>query len=401
MTTVKMQAHCLLAGAAVCAACTYPLAQTSTVADFVHHVALAGAIGALADWWGVTAIFKRPLGINAPGSDVLHKNYDRLTGALADFVCDDLLAAVNVMQALQPVNLGRLLVEHFRSENNMQRLWDALRPLMQHVLASLNTERAEQLLAGELPKYIASLKVPQLIIDTLQRAVAQDSFKGLWQLLAQEGRALLAKPEFNSLLAGIAQLAEEEYINDSTLRKFFVSGKAEQLVPVFKQQLALTLADLANAQSSLRCTLDNWLLTKLESYRSDVEFTEWVNSKLTELAMQYAKGAKVKFFRQDADMLFALLEEKFAVLANSEVAQNDVDAWLKRMLMLLLEQNHAVIHKMVSDKLAAYDRDELIVSMEQRVGDDLQNIRKSGTYLGAMMGGILFIIELLAERLVG
>ena len=401
MATVKTQAHCLLAGSTALCVFSYPFTQGNVAIDFLHHVALAGTIGGLADWWGVTAIFKRPLGINAPGSDVLRKNYDRLTGALADFVCDDLLAATNVMQALQPVNFGRLLVEHFRSENNMQRLWDALQPLTQHVLASLNTERAEQLLAKELPKYIASLKVPQLIIDTLQRAVAQDSFKGLWQLLAQEGRALLAKQEFNSLLTGIAQLAEEEYISDSTLRQFFVSGKAEQLVPVFRQQLVLALADLANAHSSLRCTLDNWLLTKLESYRGDIAFTEWVNSKLTELALQYAKGAKAKFLQQDADMLFVLLEEKFAALANSEVEQREVDAYIKRMLTLLLEQNHAVIHQMVSDKLAAYDRDELIASMEQRVGDDLQNIRKSGTYLGAMMGGLLFIIELLAERLVG
>ena len=43
----------------------------------------------------------------------------------------------------------------------------------------------------------------------------------------------------------------------------------------------------------------------------------------------------------------------------------------------------------------------MIEKMEQRVGDDLQNIRKSGTCIGGLMGAVLFIIATMAERLVG
>ena len=97
MATVKTQAHCLLAGAAAAAVCAWPWAQGSLAADFIHHTALAATIGGLADWWSVTALFKRPLGINAPGTDVLRNNYERLTTGLADFVSNDLLTAENVM----------------------------------------------------------------------------------------------------------------------------------------------------------------------------------------------------------------------------------------------------------------------------------------------------------------
>lgn len=401
MTTVKMQAHLLLVGAAACAVCAYPLAQTSVAADFVHHVALAGAIGGLADWWGVTAIFKRPLGINAPGSDVLRKNYDRLTSALADFLSNDLLATKNVMQAVEQENLAQLLVEYFREQNNLQQFWGAVRPLAQHALKMLNTQQAEQLLAAELPKYVANLRLPELVLDLLQNSVAKDSFHGLWQLLVQEGRKILYKAEFQSLLTGMARLAEDEYKEDSILRKFFVAGKAEELVPVFTKQLELALADFTDAGSTLRRQIDNWLLAKLENYRHDVAFREWLNAKVSQLAMQYAHNAKEQWQKQDADMLFELLEKKFALLANSEKAQQEADDWLKRMVQILLEQNHSAIHRLISEKLAAYDRDELIASMEARVGDDLQNIRKSGTYIGGLLGGLLFVIEFVAERLVG
>ena len=110
MATVKTQAHCLLAGAAAAAVCAWPWAQSSLAADFVHHTALAATIGGLADWWGVTALFKRPMGINAPGTDVLRNNYERLTTGLADFVSNDLLTAENVMQAVGRENFAKLLL---------------------------------------------------------------------------------------------------------------------------------------------------------------------------------------------------------------------------------------------------------------------------------------------------
>ena len=119
MATVKSQAHCLLAGAAAAAVCAWPWAQGSLAADFIHHTALAATIGGLADWWGVTALFKRPLGINAPGTDVLRNNYERLTTGLADFVSNDLLTAENVMQAVGRENFAKLLLAHFAQQQNV------------------------------------------------------------------------------------------------------------------------------------------------------------------------------------------------------------------------------------------------------------------------------------------
>lgn len=401
MATVKTQAHCLLAGAAVTTALTWPWAQGSVLINALHHVALAATIGGLADWWGVTAIFQRPLGINAPGTDVLRNNYERLTEALAVFVSDDLLATANVMRAVEQESFAQLLVEHFRTAGQMERLREVLHPLVQHALASLNTQQAEQLLAAELPKYIDSLHVPELVIDILQRAVATNSLQGIWQLVAEEGRQVLHKREFKTLLQGMAQLAEEEYNDNSILRKFFVGGKAQELVPVFTRQLEQALMSLTDAQSELRCAIDSWLLSKLEGYRHDISFNDKLNKKLTELALEYAQGAKQLWLPQDADLLFDLLERRFAALANSERAQRDLDVFLKQLLESLLEQNHAALRELVRAKLAAYDRDELIASMQERVGDDLQNIRKSGTYIGGLLGGLLFLIEFLAERLVG
>lgn len=400
MATVKTQAHCLLAGAAAAAVCAWPWAQSSLAADFVHHTALAATIGGLADWWGVTALFKRPMGINAPGTDVLRNNYERLTTGLADFVSNDLLTAENVMQAVADENFAKLLLAHFAQQQNVERLWQTVRPLAEHALQSLNTRQAEQLLLQELPKYIASLRIPEILVDALQKAVANGSFNGLWQLAAQDAKQILHKAEFIALLEGLAKMAEEEYNKDSLLRNLFVSGQAAKLVPLFVQELEKTLDALADPASELRRQLDNWLLARMEDYRHDIAFADWLNGKLSQMATAKALAFKELLQTQDVDVLLQLLQNRLQLLANSEVEQGKLDNTLKELLLQVLTMQHDTVYDLVLHKLQSYDKDDLIAKMELRVGDDLQNIRKSGTCIGGLMGAVLFIIATLAERLV-
>ena len=400
MATVKTQAHCLLAGAVAAAVCAWPWAQSSLAADFVHHTALAATIGGLADWWGVTALFKRPMGINAPGTDVLRNNYERLTTGLADFVSNDLLTAENVMQAVADENFAKLLLAHFAQQQNVERLWQTVRPLAEHALQSLNTRQAEQLLLQELPKYIASLRIPEILVDALQKAVANGSFNGLWQLAAQDAKQILHKAEFTTLLEGLAQMAEEEYNKDSLLRNLFVSGQAAKLVPLFVQELEKTLVALADPASELRRQLDNWLLARMEDYRHDIAFADWLNGKLSQLATAKALAFKELLQTQDVDILLQLLQNRLQLLANSEVEQGKLDHALKELLLQVLTMQHDTVYDLVLQKLQSYDKDDLIAKMELRVGDDLQNIRKSGTCIGGLLGAVLFVIATLAERLV-
>ncbi len=400
MVTVKTQANCLLAGVAAVAAAAYPWAGVSVAADFVHHVALAATVGGLADWWGVTAIFKRPLGIGAPGTDVLRNNYERLTQALADFVSNDLLSVDNVLRAVEQESFAALLLAHFEQQENQERFWQAMRPLVEHALRSLNTQQFETLLQTELPKYIASLHLTEILVDAMQRAVADGSLDGLWRLLAQEAKQLLHEEEFVALLAGLAQLAEEEYNKDSFLRKLFVGGEAAQLSSVLTHGLEQALDALADSSSELRHQVDNWLLARLEERRYDRRLADWLNTKATQLLTDRACALQQVLLTQDVDVLRNLLQRRLALLQASSTQQEKLDVTLKGLLQQVLEQKHAAVYKLVKDKLAAYDRDELVCKMEQRVGDDLQNIRKSGTIIGGLVGGLLYMLAAVLERLV-
>ncbi len=401
MITVKTQANCLLAGVAAAAAASYPWANASVAANFVHHVALAATVGGLADWWGVTALFKRPLGIGAPGTDVLRNNYERLTQALADFVSNDLLSADNVLSAVEQESFATLLLAHFERQENQERFWQAVRPLVEHALSSLNTQQVEELLQARLPKYIASLHLTEILVDALERALANGTFDGLWRLLTQEAKQLLHKAEFVTLLDGLTQLAEEEYNKDSLLRELFVSGQTAQLTPVLLRGLEQALDALADSSSELRRQVDNWLLARLEERRHDIALADWVNTKATQLVTSKACDLQQTLLTQDVDVLRDLLQRRLVLLQASSTQQQELDVTLKGFLRQALELKHDAVRNLIMQKLADYDRDELIFRMEQRVGDDLQNIRKSGTIIGGLFGGLLFVLSAVLERLVG
>src|SRR4051812_44408519 len=82
----------LLAGAAVFAA-TYAVPRSLAV-ECVRAVAEAAMVGALADWFAVSALFRRiPLPFVQRHTDIIARNKVRIGGNLASFVRDEFLDA--------------------------------------------------------------------------------------------------------------------------------------------------------------------------------------------------------------------------------------------------------------------------------------------------------------------
>lgn len=399
--SVKTQANVLLASVGAVAAASYPWAQGSVLLNLVHHTALAATIGGLADWWGVTAIFARPLGVSAPGTDMLRRRYTDLQEGLTDFVCRDLLSPENVLQAVQQESFARLLAEHFSEQKHMDAAQTVLQPLADEVLHKLNTAEAEQLLLHEVSRYLPSLHLSDILLNVAQRAVANHRLEGIWQLLLDAGMRLLHCAEFTALLKNMAQRAETHYTQDSILRDFFVSGKAEELLPYFTESLEKLLVSLGDSESELRRTLDSWLLAKLEELRHNIAFQNWVNDKAAQLVLHQACVLQDELRSQDTAWLFTLARQKLIAMAQNEEMLAQADIALKNFLAQAMETKQEALRQVVSARLAAFSRDEVIARLQAKVGDDLQNIRISGTLIGALLGAVLFVIEYVAERLVG
>lgn len=76
---------------------------------YVAAAAEAGMVGALADWFAVTALFRRPLGLPIPHTAIIPTKKDQLGVSLGEFVGENFLSEEVVRGRLRAVGIGSRL----------------------------------------------------------------------------------------------------------------------------------------------------------------------------------------------------------------------------------------------------------------------------------------------------
>ena len=69
----------------------FPLQDTHPVWGYVRAAAEGGMVGALADWFAVTALFRHPMGVPVPHTALIPRKKDQLGAALTEFVQENFL----------------------------------------------------------------------------------------------------------------------------------------------------------------------------------------------------------------------------------------------------------------------------------------------------------------------
>ena len=126
MADNKTKATATLAASAVFAVSTLPeisplkFILTGSIGGFalglLNHGFLAATIGGMADWFGVTALFHKPLGIGFH-TEILKRNRARIMDAIVEFVGSDLLNTKNIMETVRDENTAQLLIDYFEQNN--------------------------------------------------------------------------------------------------------------------------------------------------------------------------------------------------------------------------------------------------------------------------------------------
>src|SRR5690554_2002320 len=73
---------------------------------YVKAFSEAGMVGALADWFAVTALFRYPMGLKIPHTNLINNNKDALGKNLGDFVSDNFLTATTIRSYIDKLSLS-------------------------------------------------------------------------------------------------------------------------------------------------------------------------------------------------------------------------------------------------------------------------------------------------------
>ena len=109
LVRMKVAATGLLLAATLVFIVTRTLEDRWSWLGYVRATAEAAMVGALADWFAVTALFRHPLGLPIPHTAIIPNRKDQLGRGLGTFVQTNFLAPEVLTERLQAMGVARRL----------------------------------------------------------------------------------------------------------------------------------------------------------------------------------------------------------------------------------------------------------------------------------------------------
>jgi uncharacterized membrane-anchored protein YjiN (DUF445 family) len=398
---MKMVALSFLIGATgVFLACRWAQAHTSAGVwvGYVRAAAEAGMVGALADWFAVTALFKHPLGIPIPHTAIIKRKKDQLGEGLGTFVRENFLSPAVVETKLRdaqvPSRLGKWLSEPSHAERVASETATILRVLVE----LLRDEDVQQVIDRMIVRRIAEPQWGPPVGRVLATLLAENRQEALIQLLADRAFQW-------SLNAGeiIQRVVERD--SPSWSPRFIDHLVGDR---IHRELMDFTDKVRRNPDHELRRSATRFLFEFADDLQHDpdtITRAEAVKEQLMardEIAGAAATAWKTlkRLVLDGVDDPSSALRTRIAdtVVRVGESLRDDadlrdkVDNWIVRAAQHLVSQYGVEITAIITETIERWDAEEASRRIELHVGRDLQFIRINGTVVGALAGLVIYAV---------
>jgi uncharacterized membrane-anchored protein YjiN (DUF445 family) len=407
----------VLAGAAVTAVLAYPL-RTTWWGAWILAVAEAGLVGGLADWFAVTAIFRRPLGLPIPHTALIPANWELMAARVGRMVGDRVLTKQFVMEEIGRLDLGQAL------ERAAQRVGRAD--------LEAGTRTVARWLVSQIPPHGVHDLLERLRVILAGRTWAPGLATAIdvarqrgWdeQLVATAFRALsdsLRRPAMHALVTDLVDHLLERYGQGASTYPRFWLRVADFLGLIDRDRIVASLQSAArevahDAQHPLRRTLraalaelparlrdEAALAARVDQVAREILEGETLRDLMNSLASTLQRSVITDVDAPESTLIAWVTERleraRLDVIAD-EVVRRDLDRWVKRRLGEAIERQHGRIAEVIEKGVLALGSEGAVRLIEEHVGDDLQYIRVNGTVVGGLAGGAIYGVHLLLRWL--
>lgn len=362
----------------------------------------AAMVGGLADWFAVTALFRRPLGLPIPHTAIIPENKDRIADTLADFLRSNFLTPPVVARRLRALNLagsvGAFLTD--RRIGGEARLREGAARLAADVLHALDEERLGGMLKGVIRSQAERLRPAPLLGQMLSAAIADGRHMPLlesglrWagetlekneplirELAARRANRILQLTGLdnrivNAVLDGVYRLLAEAIVQpDHPLRQRVETGLARLADDLQHDPVMQARVERMEAELLANPAVGRWLDGLWERLRANLLRA----TEDPEAAMSGWLGES--------------LQELGGALQGDPRLQQLVNRFARRALVGIVSRYGVQIVQLVSETVKRWDARTVTARIEGAVGRDLQFIRINGTLVGGLVGVAIHAVD--------
>jgi len=363
---------------------------------YLRAFAEAAMVGGLADWFAVTAIFRRPFGIPIPHTAVIPQNQARIADAVGHFIADNFLRPDLVQARVANQDLSAAIGRWLAEPSQSRALAEGITSAVPGLLDALDDETVAAFLKRQAADAARGTRVAPAFGSVLDALAQQGRHQHILDALLNEGFQLLAdhKDLIRSKVSDRTGWLWRMVKVDRKASDALINAIEDLIIDVtndphhpFRVRITEVVAKFAN---DLRD--DPVLQQRVETW-----IREAVNHPSVTGAMQAGWGEfKLALRRDCADpdgrlrqWLTEMLTNAGAGLAADASVRAALNERVRSLLVELAGRHGQDVSKLVSDTIRGWDASTVVEKLEANVGRDLQFIRVNGTVIGGLVGLVL------------
>jgi uncharacterized membrane-anchored protein YjiN (DUF445 family) len=400
LAAARRRATALLAGVTVVFVAVTVAGAHGTVLGYVQAGAEAAMIGGVADWFAVTALFRRPLGLPIPHTALIVERKDQFAATLGQFVQENFLNADVLAERIRSARLVPRLAAWLADDANAAGFAGHAADLVVTAAETLRDEDVQRVLTAELTRAASTVDVAPLAGRALRVIIAGGHHAGLFNAIVSGADRYLA--DHYAELGDLFEAESPRWVPDAVYRRVF-----DRLYERLRHRLTAMAAD---PDDETRHQFEEWIAGLPDRLETSPELRErgerlkrdvLGSAELRDWSSSLWKHAKDTLRIQAADPESELRRQLASALAaagrrlgSDRSLQESLQRVVESGARALADQFHDEFAGLVTGTIERWDAAQTSNQLELLLGRDLQFIRINGTVVGAGVGLALHAIAL-------
>lgn len=372
---------------------------------FVRATAEASLIGGLADWFAVTALFRKPLGLPIPHTAIIQTQKDRIGRILGNFVQNHFLSRDVLAAKLHSMKLADRTARWIRDPMNSERLAGHLAVGVAQAVQALPASDASGLIRETAVARLHSVQLAPVLGKLLSAVAADDRHQALLdEALKLMGDAIEANRDL------LRQRIKDESpwwvpgpVDDALHRRIVATARA--LIDQVKADPSHPLR--RRFDTAFRDFLDRLehspeVIARTEALKNELldhpvvdEFASSLWDRARQAAARYSAGAAGGVPGGSVQPLARGISALGESLLENDARLTELDDFLVSFIAAVLEQHRHEVVDLIAKTIERWDPEVAAERIELAVGRDLQFIRLNGTLVGGLAGLIIYTLSFL------
>ena len=367
-------------------------------AGYVRAAAEAGMVGALADWFAVTALFRHPLGLPIPHTAIIPTRKDALGRNLGDFVGSNFLSEQVVRDKLARAGMAHRLGTWLDDDEHAERVTSELATAVRGAVQVLRDDDVQAVLEQAVVRKVLAQQWGPPLGRVLGQVFADGSHHRLVDLVCDRAYDWV-RDNHETVLRVVSQRAP------SWSPRFLDGVVADK---IYTEVLSFAWAVKTDPDHHMRKAVDRFLVDFAHDLQHDprtIDKAEQIKQQV--LAHPEVQNVVASAWGTAKRMLLDAAEDPSSELrvrvrdglrglgrrlVGEPALRSKVDGWLEGAAVYVVSHYRGEITTLITDTVERWDAEETSRKIELQVGRDLQFIRINGTVVGALAGLAIYVL---------